>query len=385
MRFFFSILTSLYTIFVGGQDISRARATIDTLTSPTFWGRGYTNNGMAKAAEFLEAEFKRTGLQAVGSAYRQGFTYPANTFPGKMEVAINDKTLRPGLDFIISPESKGINGKSIPLHKKDSITYVSIDNKIEVVLKSKLTWSVLNEVAPYTKIEVDKKALPSAPEKITLHIENKFVSKFKASNVVGLVPGTAVPDSLLIITAHYDHLGGMGAQTYFPGANDNASGVAMLLELAQHFAANPLRYSVVFIAFGGEEAGLRGSEYFVQNPLFPLNKVRFLTNVDLTGTGDDGIAVVNATLFKPEFAIISNLNEKEKLFFRIKARGKAANSDHYWFSERGVPAFFIYAMGGVQAYHDVHDKASTLPLTEFQDLFRLIIIFNATISGSSRK
>ena len=55
----------------------------------------------------------------------------------------------------------------------------------------------------------------------------------------------------------------------------------------------------------------------------------------------------------------------------MKARGKAANSDHYWFSEKGIPSFFVYTMGGIKAYHDIYDVSETLPLTEFEDCFRL--------------
>ena len=92
-------------------------------------------------------------------------------------------------------------------------------------------------------------------------------------------------------------------------------------------------------------------------------------------TGDDGITVVNGSVFKKEFALLHSINEREKYVVKIKSRGKAANSDHYWFTEKGVPSFFIYAMGGIQAYHDVYDKGETLPLTDFEDLFNLIIKF----------
>jgi aminopeptidase YwaD len=125
---------------------------------------------------------------------------------------------------------------------------------------------------------------------------------------------------------------------------------------------------------------LRGSEFFVQNPLFPLKNIRFLTNLDLTGTGEEGITTVNASVFKQEFGLLSEINKHKNYFIKIKSRGKAANSDHYWFTERGVPSFFIYAMGGIQAYHDVFDRAETLPLTEFADLFHLIVDFNQAIS-----
>lgn len=69
---------------------------------------------------------------------------------------------------------------------------------------------------------------------------------------------------------------------------------------------------------------------------------------------------------------MDSLNTEYNYLSQLKKRGKAANSDHYWFTEAGVPAFFIYLMGGIDAYHDVFDKSATLPLTKFEDSFRLI-------------
>ena len=134
-------------------------------------------------------------------------------------------------------------------------------------------------------------------------------------------------------------------------------------------------YSIVFICFAGEEAGLKGSEYFVNNPLVPLSKIKFLLNLDLLGTGDEGITVVNATEHKEEFEKLKNINEEKKHLAMIKPRGKAKNSDHYYFSEKGVKAFFIYTMGGIKAYHDVHDISKTLPLTKYTACFYLISDF----------
>ncbi|WP_448636180.1 M28 family peptidase [Pedobacter panaciterrae] len=79
----------------------------------------------------------------------------------------------------------------------------------------------------------------------------------------------------MVITAHYDHLGGMGNKTYFPGANDNASGISFLLSLAKYYAANPQPYTMAFICFAGEEAGLLGSKYFTEYPLLALQKSGF--------------------------------------------------------------------------------------------------------------
>lgn len=374
MKFFITLIVTFWLAASYAQDMTYARHLVDTLASPSFWGRGYTKNGMTKAADFIESEFKKAGLLSFSRKFQQQFNYPANTFPGSMEVTMDGKPLIPGVDFIVSPESRGVK-TSVKLMKQDSAHFFDMKYKIEVVLRDKLTWSVLNEVSPYTRIEVDRKKVSKNPSNISVNIENKFIPKFEATNVCGYVKGTIQPDTLLVITAHYDHLGGMGADTYFPGANDNASGITLLIELAKYYAAHPSKYSIAFIAFGGEEAGLRGSEYFIGHPLFQLQKIRFLTNLDLTGTGEEGIAVVNATVFKQEFVLLNQVIQQNNLFAKVKQRGKAANSDHYWFTERGIPSFFIYAMGGIQAYHDIFDKAETLPLTEFQDLFRMMVDF----------
>lgn len=363
------------------QDISFAKKIVDTLTSPYFWGRGYTNDGMKKAADFLESQFQTYGLQPMGSKeFFQNFSYPVNTFPGKMEVAINGKDLIPGKDFIISPDAKGVNGKG-SLEQADSVQYFNAQMHVLVKLEEKLTWSVAPVQSDITVIEVDKKSLTGSPRDIKVSIENDLVKKFKAANVCGIVKGTVKPDSIIFITAHYDHLGGMGKEIFFPGANDNASGISLLLNLARYYAANPQPYSIGFICFAGEEAGLIGSKYFTEHPLVPLKNIRFLINTDLAGTGDEGITVVNATEFPKEFAWMNEVNDKNSFLVKINARGKAANSDHYFFTEKGVPAFFFYTLGGIKAYHDVFDKAETLPLNEHEDLFKLIVKFNEKLMG----
>lgn len=282
--------------------------------------------------------------------------------------------MRPGYDFIVGPASMGLKGEA-ELTRQDSSHFHNQGKKIFVSLEDKLTWSVSSKAENFTSIQLNKKSFTQTPSSIRIHVENRFIKKFSASNVCAIVKGTERPDSLLVITAHYDHLGAMGSETYFPGANDNASGVALLLSLARHFANNPAKYSVAFIAFAGEEAGLIGSKYFAENPLFPISNVRFLLNLDLAGTGGEGITVVNGSVFSREFDSLIEINKRHNYFVKIKSRGKAANSDHFWFTEIGVPSFFIYTLGGVQAYHDVHDRAATLPLTEFEDLFRLVVGF----------
>lgn len=366
------------------QDTSYARRVIDKLCSKDFFGRGYVNDGVGKAASWLQAEFKSIGLKPLAKkGFSQPFTFPVNTFPKRMDVKLDGRQLIPGVHYIVSPESRGM-ATGLMLYKKDSTHYYGIaDGKRQapfvMSLEKKLTFSVSEKAADYTAIELLKDSFPGELKDIDVIVDNVEVAAYKNQNLCGYVKGTQHPDSFIVFTAHYDHLGGMGAATYFPGANDNASGVSMVLNLARYYKAHPLKYSVAFILFAGEEAGLLGSKYYTEHPVFPLAKIKFLTNLDLLGTGDDGIMVVNATVFKSEFDKLKTINDSKNYVKQIKQRGKAANSDHYWFAEKGVPCFFIYTLGGIQAYHDVFDIPKTLPLTDYMDVCRLLIGFSEAL------
>jgi Iap family predicted aminopeptidase len=244
-----------------------------------------------------------------------------------------------------------------------------------IIQPVKLTWSVSTEEEKFPVIEIVKSALPTSATSIKLNICNKFIPRHETQNVIGYIPGKSNPDSYLFISAHYDHLGRMGTNAWFPGANDNASGIAMLLNLAKYYSQHPPEYSIAFIAFAGEEAGLIGSMYYTENPLVPLNSIKFLLNLDLLGTGDEGMMVVNATEYPQHFTRLDSINTSQQLLPKIGQRGKAANSDHYFFTEKGVPAFFCYTLGGISAYHDIYDIEKTLPLTRFKEVFQLFTGF----------
>lgn len=383
-----------------------ARKYIDKLSSPSFDGRGYYKNGDHKAALYIGSEFERLKLTKPATGWFQEFSMAVNTFPGKMEVRMDGMKLRPGVDFIVSPSCPSAKATfnvitvSYPFpdfKAKDYSDYFLLvdksynENKHEAefdsLLKSpprvkgiivaeakKLTWSVSDKVNDLIYIRVLKSALPVEIKKIKLNIENKFISDHKANNVIAIIPGTINADSFIVITAHYDHLGRMGKRALFPGANDNASGVAMLMELAAYYnkSENRIGKSILFIAFAGEEAGLLGSKYYTDNPPYPLNAIRFLINLDLMGNGQEGMMVVNGEIHPTEFSLLEEINGQHNLLKTIGKRGKARNSDHYWFSEQGVPSFFFYTMGGSTAYHDVHDISSAIELPEYTDIETLI-------------
>ena len=214
MRRSFIISFLLFISFNGfGQDLTYARQTLNKLTSTEFWGRGYTKNGMGKAADFIESEFKSFGLQPMeGNSFRQNFSFSVNTFPGQMELSINGKKLVAGKDFIINQASTGVK-TTTELIQKDSVTFLNQQHRIVVLLTDKLTWSVAQEVADFTEILVKKSALSKSPKSLSVNIENEFVPQFKAANICAMVKGTTNPDSVILMTAHYDHLGGMGTRS----------------------------------------------------------------------------------------------------------------------------------------------------------------------------
>lgn len=387
-------------------DTVYARQVIKKLTSKDFYGRGYLNNGLDKAAKYISSELKRLKAKPLFSTgYFQWFDFNVNTFPDKVMVKVNNKLLKPGEDYIIAPESSGLKG-SFELTKLDSNNYFvkpknglvpklekpnplvewleapqngtqqpEKDIKIGVQLKRKLTFSASQYAADYCLIELLNKNQYNDIKKVEVNIENKVLTKYINKNVCAYIDGTTNNDTVIVFSAHYDHLGGMGKKVYFPGANDNASGVSVLLNLVKWYANNPPKYKTVFIFFAGEEIGLLGSEYFVKNKTIDLTKIKFLINLDLLGTGNDGIMVTNGYLHEKEFKKLEQINKDQNLLKEIKRRGKARNSDHYWFTEAGVPSFFIYTLGGIKAYHDIYDVEKTLPLTDYVDACKLITEF----------
>lgn len=415
----------LFLFLLGGfhsltQDIQYARRVVELLTDQGMHGRGYVKDGHKIAANFIASEFEHFGLQSFSLDYQQPFPLKVNTFPGKLKLQIDDKKLEPGSDFLVDPSSPSVKGKfeilrldldTLLSNTKEWVKIIKttdkailfdktgtedlpsedqvIINQLSEVFKfnkelnapvyievssDKLTWGTSSELTPRTILRIKNSSVDSLNTKRTkLNIQNKYLTNYYSQNVIGLIEGERT-DSVIMVTAHYDHLGRMGSKTFFPGANDNASGVAMLLNIARHFSfSEKPPFSMVFIAFGGEEAGLLGSQYYRDRPLYPLERVKFLLNLDIVGTGDEGITVVNGKVYQKQFELLSNLNEG--LIPEIKPRGAACNSDHCPFDQVGVPNFFIYTRGGIQAYHDIYDKGNTLPLTKFEELFALIVNF----------
>ena len=397
-------------------------AQIDTLADTNMYGRGYVNDGRMKAAAYLQRQFKNEHLKPAGKkkSYLQSYSFPVNTFPGKMELSCNGQRLQPGKDYLIDASSHSFSGENLQLETIDISNFGDVKNWKTMVArlvsspwkvylltnidsackklgirkhylpfvlprgcyiipqKEKLTWDVECETTDATVFYVRAEAIPTDIKTVTAKVDGVFLPDAESDNIVGTLEGD-VRDTFLVVSAHYDHLGMMGDKTTFPGASDNASGSAMLLYLAHYFSTHPHHYSILFICFSGEEPGLLGSEYFTRHPRVPLDRIKFLTNIDIMGDATDGITVVNATEFPAQFGLLQSLNKNHNYCPQVVSRGKAANSDHYYFTESGVPSFFIYSNGGKGYYHDIFDKASEITLNNVAGVAHLLIDFISEI------
>ena len=397
--------------------LEEAKRITQHLCSKELLGRGYVSHGDSLAARFIENEFSKIGLNYIQNqtSYFQSFAHNVVTFPGEMSVVLNTDTLVPGIDFMVDPNSgssnelwnyriltieelfdvelknrfqdskrkiaaninsciidiRQIKGDSLKKLHREIIPTLAQQLHVLVITDEKFTFSVGNEPYPYSLLYVKGFKFKDVSS-IKTHIQSRFKENYLSTNIIGTIPAVKKTKKTIVITAHYDHLGKMGKNTFFPGANDNASGVAMLLEFARHYSKNPTKYNLVFIAFAGEEAGLIGSSYFVQYPWIKLEDIHFLLNLDIMGSGEEGITVVNATKHPESFQKLVDINIQEKYVPQVKARGPAANSDHYWFSERGVPAFFIYTMGPNKNYHDIFDTHENLSFSKFIPISELL-------------
>ena len=410
-KIFFYALFFL-TFQLSAQQKEFAQKLIDTLCLPEFKGRGYVENGDRIAADFIAKKLNEIGAKPFTKSYFQPFSINVNTFPAQMSLKIGDKQQTAGVDYLVHSSSCSLSGsyKIIVFNSKNHIKiqqYLGKDNqKLFVLLDTlgmnnkqeaeKLMQYKQNQLNAAGIIEVFDKNLtyiPSAiqndfvsiqlkrnnlPEKIkslTIDVKNEFKTNYSTQNVAAFIQGEI--DSFIVFSAHYDHLGKMGSEVYFAGANDNASGVAMVLNLASYFSEHKPKYSIAFLFFSAEELGILGSAFYNQNPLFPLTKIKFLTNLDMVGSGEKGIKVVNATVFQKEFQLLQSINNQNNYLSQIGARTPAANSDHYFFYQNKVPCFFIYTLGEYSEYHNIYDRSNKLPLNKYDELFNLIVKFTA--------
>jgi len=383
--FFFSFGSQV----LWAQDTVFARKALETLCSKSFAGRGYVLGGQAKAAKWIFSEFQKGKPSQLGI---QEFQDQVVVFPKTSQLKINGEIQELGKTWLPQADAPTFSGKFIPVvadslffTKSHSLPHKSIlladvaykskavifaqQHQLPLIIQGKNPplWTIHQSLGTFPQLYW-KNSTGMIPKAVEFSIRSKL-KKHTFQNVWAVLPGKS--DSIILISAHYDHLGQCGP-VMFPGANDNASGTAMMLDLYHHLSREERNYTVVFCAFSGEEAGLLGSTYFVKNPSIPLNKLKFVVNLDLMATGEEGITVVNAVQEKEIYQRMLEINRTVGLP-QIGSRANAPNSDHYPFTQAGYRAIFIYAQGpSVKAYHHPDDVPEKVLWKGYHQIFKLI-------------
>lgn len=201
------------------------------------------------------------------------------------------------------------------------------------------------------------------------------------ANIVGYIEGSdsVLKKEYVVIGAHFDHLGygGEGSGSLAPdtvaihhGADDNASGTSGLLELAQYFATQqqPLRRSLVFVAFSGEELGVLGSNYYVQHPPFPLQQTIAMINMDMIGRMRDSVVVVDGMGTSPKFEdLLRRSNTDSSIILKLKPDGYGP-SDHASFYSKDIPVISFFT----NIHSDYHKPSDTWDKIQYDDMEKVL-------------
>ena len=404
------ILLVLTSMQMNAQDMTLYKRIVKELSSAKYQGRGYAFDGANKAGQFLQEEFNRVGADEVAV---QPFRLDINTFPGRMELSVDGKRLSPGADFTMREFSPGVDG-TFPLYYIDTAEYDSEKIFRDLALPENkncfvvcdfwfsykhgadfkrlqtnggapnagllFTWEEpLKFYKAYGERVVDKPIIwvpyrfPKDAKSITAHIDNKFLENYECFNVIAKVEGRR-HDSCYLFTAHYDHLGNLGENVYYAGANDNASGTAAIVTLAAYYAKHRPDYDMYFIAFSGEDANLRGSEWYAEHPTVPLEQIKYLFNIDMIGDNNPVQYCEVSDEGMRGYGLFEQINNK-KHYFKVLNRGKlAGNSDHYPFALRHVPCIFFENEEGeaFKYYHTIHDTYENAIFDTYEPIFRLL-------------
>lgn len=394
------------------QDIHYVRKQLERLCSPEFYGRAYYQKGDSIAADYLAGQFKSFGLKHFTEDYFQTYSFNVNSLED-VSIQINGDPLEFGADFMMNPASGSLSGIFEPIIldaalMQDPSRLLQLfseagDDRVLILdsaglnnpglykfvktmaMSGQLGIKGMMEVFPVAPIgrvgryelpgpyvQLSRKALPEQINTVQFEVKNRYYENYPTRNVIAYIPGQS--EKVIVFTAHYDMLGSFGAGNYFPGASDNGSGTAMVLDLARHFSSGKKPYySVAFMLFSGEEAGLMGSSHYVNHPLFPTDKIKLVINLDMVGTGQKGVILFNAPQRPLEAALVQKINEEKHYMKEVEERTGTANSDHWPFHEKEIPAIFFLTKGRAGGGHNIFDTPDKLPLYGYENLFKLVI------------
>ncbi len=325
--------------------------------------------------------------------------------PSKWSKDINTK-LRTAYDkgvalaLIITPDIKEMLGRNrsrllspqMELGDKSERTVDLVNHAYISTTIAKDIWGKKEKKVLKARNKANKKG-KAKQVKLSTKLDVKLQKGIKTlfgENVLGYVEGTDLKDEVVVVSAHFDHLGKRGDDIY-NGADDNGSGTSAILDMAEAFSiakkmnAGPRR-SVLFLNVTGEEKGLLGSAYYADNPIFPLENTVVDVNVDMIGRVDEKYAnnpnyiyVIGSDRLSTELHKINeSVNQKYSQLMLDYTYNSEQDpnryyyrSDHYNFAEKGIPAIFYFS-GVHRDYHMTTDTPEKIMFDKMEKVTRLI-------------
>ena len=427
-----------YSEFIRASDIKEY---ITVLASDSLEGRETAQPGQKKAARYIAKQFNAFGIAPFNNTYFQPF-YLFTIKPEKVSISINGKKLEFLKDYYhisnfsndsISSETAVFVDKSntdvknkvlFALLKdfsekelKDLIgggarAIFFIDEKAELKMKStayhfqserlkvveskpKATTAVFfissKSAKKIFKRKISKKYFSNkeiaCKTEVLIKIESEKIS---SENVIGYVEGSDLKNELVVLTAHYDHLGKHDGKIYH-GADDDGSGTSAIIALSHAFEqakkeGHGPRRSMLFMTVSGEEKGLLGSSFYAANPLFPLDSTVADLNIDMIGridekhgTNPDYVYLIGSDKLSSELHKISDsanaMYTKLELDYTFNAPNDPNRfyyrSDHYNFAKNGIPVIF-YFNGTHADYHQPTDTSDKINFNKVEKIAKLV-------------
>lgn len=231
-------------------------------------------------------------------------------------------------------------------------------------------------LARQLKADIDSTQAPRSralPSQAAISVEAVYDRERETCNVVGVLPGRdpVLKDEALVIGAHLDHVGRQSPSLYFPGANDNASGAAAVMRLAEAFAAAELqpRRSVVFVLFAGEESGLIGAKHHAQHPRFAPEQTTAMFNLDCVACGDS--IRVGGGKSNPEHWQLARDFDAQGARLMVANTWNGGGADATPFFEQGIPTLYWVTTNSYAHLHRPSDTVETLNASLYEELVKL--------------
>jgi hypothetical protein len=197
---------------------------------------------------------------------------------------------------------------------------------------------------------------------VDFEVHTQYVKEKEVVNVVGLLEGSdpVLKNEYLIMGAHLDHVGSQAGKIYFPGANDNASGSAALLQIARTFASSEIKpkRSVIFVFFASEEQGLNGSKYFVEHLPFPKNNITAMINFDCVGFGDS--LQIYGGKSAPELWNLAKQIDSANEHLLVSETGDGGGADAEAFFKKGIKTLYVVTTNSYKHLHQLTDTPETI-------------------------